>query len=200
MSQSGTRKLIFIIGPPAVGKMTVGRELSELSGIPLFHNHLSIEAVLPVFDFGTPQFNRLVGDFRLAMFNQVAESDLPGLIFTFVWAFGRPNNLSEIERFKDIFEKRGAETCYVELEADLEVRLERNEQPDRLAAKPSKRDVKASRSRLLDNEQRFQLNSNGNFPFENHLIIDNTNLSPKAAAEMIMHHFDITYLGKDESR
>lgn len=70
--------LVFIIGPPAVGKMTVGLELSALTGIPLFHNHHSIEAVLPVFDFGTEPFNRLVSGFRDRMFIEVAESEFPG--------------------------------------------------------------------------------------------------------------------------
>ena len=41
--------LVIICGPPAVGKMTVGLELSALTGIPLFHNHMSIETVLDCF-------------------------------------------------------------------------------------------------------------------------------------------------------
>ena len=49
-----SQTLVVIVGPPAVGKMAVGTELSALTGLPLFHNHLSIEAVLPVFDFGSP--------------------------------------------------------------------------------------------------------------------------------------------------
>ena len=86
-----TPTLVVIFGPPAVGKMAVGAELSALTGFPLFHNHLSIEAVLPVFEFGTPAFGRLVGEFRERVFVEVAESDLPGLIFTYVWAFDDPS-------------------------------------------------------------------------------------------------------------
>jgi hypothetical protein len=29
--------LVFIVGPPAVGKMTVGHELSRRTGLKLFH-------------------------------------------------------------------------------------------------------------------------------------------------------------------
>ena len=50
-------KLVVIFGPPAVGKMTVGFELAKLTGLKLFHNHLTIELVLNFFDFSTPQFN-----------------------------------------------------------------------------------------------------------------------------------------------
>ena len=41
---------IIIYGPAAVGKMTVGKELSKLTGYKLFHNHMSIEFVLQFFD------------------------------------------------------------------------------------------------------------------------------------------------------
>ena len=72
--------LVFICGPPAVGKMTVGLELSALTGIPLFHNHLGIEAVLPVFEFGSPAFNRLVGGLRdlICQVRSRASSSLKG--------------------------------------------------------------------------------------------------------------------------
>lgn len=42
-------KLVVIIGPQAVGKMTVGHELEKITGLKLFHNHSSIEVVLPYF-------------------------------------------------------------------------------------------------------------------------------------------------------
>lgn len=50
------KKLLILFGPPAVGKMTVGKELSALTGMKLFHNHMTIELVLPFFEFGTPPY------------------------------------------------------------------------------------------------------------------------------------------------
>ncbi len=183
--------LVFLCGPPAVGKMAVGLELSTLTGIPLFHNHLSIEAVLPVFEFGTEPFNRLVSEFRDRMFTEVAESALPGLIFTYVWAFNEPGDLQFVERVKSIYESRNGRAVFVELWADVQTRLARNETELRLAAKPSKRDVEASRTRLLETDQRYQLSSGGDFPFSDHLLIDNTQLSPRAVAEEIAAHFSL---------
>jgi 2-phosphoglycerate kinase len=52
--------LVFIVGPPAVGKMTVGFALAERTGLRLFHNHQTIELALNFFEFGTPPFGRLV--------------------------------------------------------------------------------------------------------------------------------------------
>ena len=75
--------LVFLLGPPAVGKMTVRHELAQRTGFRLFHNHQTIDLVLRFFDFGTPPFHRLVGEFRRRIFEEVAASDLAGLIFTY---------------------------------------------------------------------------------------------------------------------
>ena len=49
-----TPALLFIVGPPAVGKMPVGHEIAQRTGLRLFHSHLRIEPVLRFFEFGTP--------------------------------------------------------------------------------------------------------------------------------------------------
>lgn len=76
--------LIVIFGPPAVGKMTIGRIIQQKTGIRLFHNHMAIEPVLNFFEFGSAPFQRLVDEFRIRLFEEVAESDLPGMSFTYV--------------------------------------------------------------------------------------------------------------------
>jgi hypothetical protein len=185
------KTFVAIVGPPAVGKMTVGIELRDITGIPLFHNHLSIEAVLPVFEYGSEPFTRLVSDFRFAMFEEVARSDLPGLIYTWVWAFDRPGDVALANRLREIFGADEWRMVFVELQADQETRLRRNESAGRLAAKRSKRDVVASRERLVANDEKYQLSSNGDFPFPNHLLIDNTDLSARDTAERIVEHFGL---------
>lgn len=194
MSEQPQRTLVVIVGPPAVGKMTVGLELEALTGIPLFHNHLAIEAVLPVFPYGSEPFNRLVRSFRRSIFEEVAQSDLPGLIFTYVWAFDQPGDRRFIDETTTLFAEHGLRTAFVELYAVLETRLARNETPGRLMAKPSKRDVEASRERLLANESRYVLNSDGDFPFPDHLKLDNTDLSPHEAALRVASHFQLPLL------
>jgi chloramphenicol 3-O-phosphotransferase len=49
-------RIIFIHGPPASGKLTVGAELSRITGLPLFHNHLVVDLLLTLFPFGSPEF------------------------------------------------------------------------------------------------------------------------------------------------
>jgi hypothetical protein len=186
------KTLVWICGPPAVGKITVGIELSDLTGIPLFHNHLSIEAVLPVFRYGSPPFNRIVAQFRYSVFVEAARSDVPGLIYTMMWAFDHPSDLKFVEKQKATFESNGGRAVFVELTADLETRLSRNASEPRISAKPSKKDVEASRQRLLENDQAYQLDSRGVFPFPDYLRIDNTHLEPRAVAERIAVHFGLT--------
>jgi hypothetical protein len=184
--------LVFIVGPPAVGKMTVGYELARRTGLKLFHNHHTIELVLQFFPFGTPPFGRLVHEFRRRIFEEVAGSPLPGLIFTYVWAFDQPSETAAVENLAGIFAARGGRVVYAELEATLDERLVRNESEFRLAQKPSKRDVAVSRQRLLQHDAQYQLNSAGRFDGrEDWLRIDNTHLPPADAAEQIIRHFSI---------
>jgi hypothetical protein len=183
--------LVVITGPPAVGKATVGRELARLTGLKLFHNHMSIELVLNFFEFGRPPFYRLLADIRRRVFEEVAASDLPGLIFTYVWAFDPESERAYVESLCDIFRSRGAgPVFFVELEADLAERLRRNEQADRLAEKPSKRDVERSRALLLEDEGKYRLNSAGGFDGAgNYLRIENTSLAPEECARRIAATF-----------
>ena len=171
--------------------MTVGQEIARRTGFALFHNHLSIEAVLPVFDFGEPAFNRLVTLLRREVISEAAKSDLPGLIFTFVWAFDAPNELDYVTGLVRPFEREGGRVVFVELWADLDVRCERNETANRLAEKPSKRDVQASRRRLLEAEDRWTFRSEGAFPLQPHLFIDNSTLTPAEVAARIIEHFEL---------
>ena len=69
--------LVFIVGPPAVGKMTVGHDLAMRTGLKRFHNHHTIDLALRFFPFGTPPFHRLVGEFRRRIFEEVAGSTTP---------------------------------------------------------------------------------------------------------------------------
>lgn len=183
---------MFIIGPPAVGKMTVGEEIAAQTGLRLLHNHMAIEPVLRFFPFGSAPFGRLVDRFRRDLIAEVAASDLPGLIFTFVWAFDHPEDDHAVQQFAEPFRRRGGRVLFVELQASQQERLQRNEGASRLAEKPSKRDVIFSRQNLLDMDRCYQLDSNGRFDGRaDHLRIDNTRLPAAQVAITVVEHFDL---------
>ena len=58
-------QVIFIHGPAASGKHTIGAELSRLTGLPLFHNHLAVDTALSLFAFGTPEFKNVRASIRV---------------------------------------------------------------------------------------------------------------------------------------
>jgi hypothetical protein len=185
-------KFIIIFGPPAVGKMSVGNELAKLAGLKLFHNHMTIDLILNFFPFGDPRFHKLVSEFRRRIFEEVAASELPGLIFTFVWALDLESDREFIDRSCDIFRQKGAEIYFVELQAELSERLRRNESEFRLSQKPPKRDIEFSRHRLLEDDEKYKLNSNDDFFYkDNYLKIENTNLSASEAALRIVGAFNL---------
>jgi AAA domain len=179
-------KLVIIFGQHAVGKMTVGQELSKLTGLKLFHNHMTIDLLSNLFDFDMPAFRRLNGLFRREIFEEVAKSNLQGLIFTYMWALDQQSDWDNIEDIMNIFKSNGAEVYLVELEADFDLRIERNKTPNRLENKPTKRDVEKSEKTFRYLEDKYRLNSyEGEIKYENYLRINNTNLEPSEVATMI---------------
>ncbi|MDH6707278.1 hypothetical protein P3T27_004015 [Kitasatospora sp. MAA19] len=193
MSNSTTPTLLFVIGPAAVGKMTVGGAIAERTGFKLFHNHLTIEPLLRLFRYESPQFQRLNHAFREQIFAEAAASDLPGLVFTLVWDFDDPEDAALVERYVAPFRERGARVLFLELSGDQAVRLERNAGESRLAEKASKRDLEWSNGNLVGMDARYRLNSVDDFAHspDAHLLIDNTHLEPDEVAERAVAHFGL---------
>jgi len=181
---------IVIFGPPAVGKMTVGYELAKLTGMKVFHNHMTIDLILEFFPYGHEKFTTLVSEFRQRIFEEVATSDLPGMIFTYVWALDQPGDKGQVDSYCEIFRRNGAGICFVELEADLDERLERNKSEFRLSKKSSKRDISRSEKNLLKTESQYKMNTDGEFFYqENYVKINSTKLSPEETAKQIAQRF-----------
>lgn len=182
-------KLVFLIGNTSVGKMTVGQELTRVTNLKLFHNHMTIEPVIEVFGYYN---SKVVSRMREIIFEEFAYSNNYGLIFTFMWAFDMKEDWEYVEHVTNIFKEKGAEIYYVELVSPQKVRLERNITENRLKNKASKRDVEVSNSRLIDNDKRYRCESlDGEIKFENYIKIDNSNLKPEKVAKIIKEKFDL---------
>jgi len=185
-------KFVMLIGPQAVGKMTVGQELEKITELKLFHNHMTIELVNKFFSYGTKQGRELVHSFRMQIFEEVAKSDLEGLIFTWIWRFDLETEEEYYNTVTDIFRKQGAEVYLVELEAELEERIRRNETENRLNNKPTKRNIEWSKKDLIKGAKDYRLNSlPGEVKEKNYLRINNTNISAEDVAKMIKEKFKL---------
>src|SRR5262245_36773706 len=182
--------LLFVFGPPAVGKMTVGRAIADVSGFRLFHNHHVIEPLLDVFDFETPQFQTLLGEFRQRVLEEAAAADLD-LVFTLVWALDLPKDARAVRHHLAPFVEAGRKVALVELCADLETRRRPNSPDLRLAEKKSKRDVAWSDDNVRSLE-RYQMSTGDPSPADEviadfpYLRIDNTHRSPEQVAAEVL--------------
>lgn len=182
-------KLVFVFGNGAVGKMTVGQELMKITDLRLFHNHMSIEPVVKVFGhFNGSAIRRM----REVFFDEFAQTDNYGMIFTYIWAFDVQEDWDYIEHVKEIFlrYKPDTEFYFVELIAPQAVRLLRNETENRLKNKPTKRNLEVSRARLIGEDATMRLVSEpGEIPYENYLRIENADVPAAEAAKMIKERF-----------
>ncbi len=169
-------KLIFLHGLPGVGKLTVAQELAKLTGFKVFHNHLAVDLVESLFEFGSLPFVELRERIWLTVFSQAVAANLSGLIFTF--AFDRTVRGSFIENTRSTVESRYGEVHFVELRCAAEELESRIEHPSRRA------------SGKLSSVERFrELSEAGAFvdpgiPADS-LVIDTTRLSASDAADLI---------------
>ncbi len=167
-------KLIFLHGAPAVGKLTVAQELARLTGFRLFHNHLAVDLVTSLFEFGSKPFIELREEIWLAAFSEAARNDV-SLIFTFNPE--RTVRESFVQKTIDAVEGAGGKIDLIELtcaEDELERRME-----------------DASRKKfgkLASVELYRSLKESGAFDFPklpNGLTLDTTNQSPTETAILI---------------
>lgn len=179
--------LLVVFGPPAVGKMTVGRRLVQRTGFRLFHNHMTIEPLAEVFGYGTPPYNVLNEEFRRRVMEEAARHGVD-LVFTFVWALDHPGDSELVESYVRLFDK----AAFVELRADLATRLSRNRTEERLLHKPSKRDLEWSDANVRELDRDHVLSSEtGRHAAESllsrypYLVVDTVGREPTETADLI---------------
>lgn len=185
----------MIVGPQAVGKMTVGQHIAKLTGAKLFYNHMTIDLVSEFFDYGTQQGSELVNEYRRLLFEKViSASAFPGFIFTYVCDFDSPDGLKNIYTICNDFKDAGHNVYIIELNADYETRKERNLTDNRLRYKKLKRDIQKSEAIFERFEKGLRTTSKENeLVWENYLRINNSFMSPDEVAKMVLNHFQIEY-------
>ena len=185
-------KFVLIIGPQAVGKMTVGQELAKITGYKLFYNHMTIEMVRLIFDYDKNVFHKMNELIRYEVFKEFAKSNEKGIIFTGCFDFG--DRFEEENKEKDKWTSLFEDSYVIELEASLEERLKRNKTDNRLKHKASKRDLEWSENDLIRSMTKHKLNSDlgeGEKIFKNYMRINNENISAEEVAKMIKEKFDL---------
>lgn len=190
--------LIVVCGPQAVGKMVVAESLRDKLKYNMMMNHDSIEISDKIFGFATPAQREFNAYFREKAFELALKHNVD-LVFTYVAAFEMQEEKDYLMSLHDLFTKNGGNFYFVELSADLDTRIARNETPYRMERKASKKDLEWSRQNLLDDTKNHKLNTDeGETWFKNHLKIDNTNLTPDEVADKVIETFKLTSNEKSE--
>jgi hypothetical protein len=181
-----TPALVFIFGPAAVGKMTVGQELKELTGYRLLYNHLVVDLVTQFFTFDTPPFHALAREFTRRII-EVCAQERVGLIITHGLLFDGPRAQALIDHWSAPYRNAGIPIWYAELQAPLDVRLARNETPNRRRHKNVDWST-PERLREMEGWGRWGFGDDWPHPARR-LSLDTTDLPAATAAAMIQQRF-----------
>lgn len=177
-------KLVFIWGSAASGKLTVAQALGALTGLPVFHNHLVVDALLERLDFGEPEFVRLREAMWMAGFETAAKDDR-SMIFTF-----QPEPTVEAGfagRVAALLVERGGEVKFVRLLVSRETQEARISDESRHAFRKLV-SLDLLRELRADFEQ-----SEAEMPAAD-LVIDTELDAPDAAAMQIARLFELPLL------
>ena len=180
--------LVAIVGPVAVGKMTVGQELSRLTGWPLYFNHRILDLVTDFFPGGSEAFFRLVRAFNTEFYEAAGGHGLR-FINTWGWRFDVPAEAEEVIKYVSPILAAGGQVYVAELTATLAVRLERNRTENR---QRHKKTAWATDALLIEMDANERWNSGGTLPVDlPHLVLDTVDRSPHEAALAIYQHFKL---------
>jgi hypothetical protein len=112
--------LVYLYGPPASGKLTIGGLVAGTTGFRLFHNHLTVNAVREIFPFGSPAFTEVLHRLRLDVFATAARTGT-SLVFTnnSIWggADGRARFAAFAARAARVVADEGGHTLFVSVTA-----------------------------------------------------------------------------------
>ncbi len=167
--------VVFIHGPPAAGKHTIGLLLSERLNIPLFHNHLTVDLAMTLFEFGSPSFVELREEIWERAFSAATRADR-SFVFTFQpEATVQPDLIARLRRIVD---EGGGRIVFVELSCSEDEIIQRLSNENR-----------AKYGKLRDVELYREVKKRGGFSYpalpEALITIDTHNTDPEDAAQAI---------------
>ncbi|WP_338423455.1 AAA family ATPase [Xanthomonas oryzae] len=127
------RRLVVLYGPPAVGKLTVGKALANRLSACLFHNHLTYDLAIELLgaDSSFDARRQFACKLRLHALALLFNSDSRSIITTF--CYSGPEDDWYIDALKTQCADHLMTPCFVQLTAQRSQLLDRVENIDRRA-------------------------------------------------------------------
>ena len=171
-------KLIFLYGPPASGKLTIAEKVSERTGIPLFHNHLSRNLVKDIYGDKLRDHYGLLDRIRFDVLDYCSKNQTD-LIFTYVYEGSDDDD--DVRGFIKTIEYNQGEVLFVELSAHKEDLIERADNESR---KKFKKLVDPQKMESIVQDMSIY-----SIPFVDALKINTSESSPDESAARIIREF-----------
>lgn len=179
-------KLLFLYGPPASGKFTLGSEVAKHTGYKFFHNHVTVPVARIVFpDAHEPHhgdaYSNLLKKLRLAVIEAAADEGID-LIFTLAYS-GTVDDVF-IAQIVQAVESKGGSVHFVQLNAPDETLIAR-------VSNPSRQQL----AKMTDPQRLKQVletrNMRASVQYAGVLHIETALLSPGEACAQIIEHFGL---------
>ena len=176
--------VVILYGPMGVGKLTVAKALSKITGFKVTHNHLINDLVWSVFERRTLEAEKMSEKIRYD-FYQTAIKHGKSIIITHAFSHNwvSQTGLSDPDYLKTLgkkLEKSGAKVLFVHLQADTKELMVRVKQESRKEfGKLTKPSILKELSKTRDWETTLEL--------KNNIVINNTNLPAAKVAKMIQN-------------
>lgn len=184
-SSSSHGRLVLVYGPPGVGKFSVGRELAQTTGFKLFYNHLSSNLVSAVFPLDSEVFHPLVRRIRRDV---IAEATREGIDLIHTGAYKGIEDRETVRFLVEPVWEGGGSVLFVHLTAARQELMRRITTESRQAyGKFTDEEI------LADFLDRYDVVAN--LPFEPHLSIDSTHLTPVEVAAQVAAHYALIPAG-----
>lgn len=172
-------KCVVLYGPPAVGKLTVARELAKKDNAHIFDNHKVIELIAPVVGGNDAELITLSYSLQLQILNAAMRLSHNDIIFPFTFSADLQPDIAFLQTVVEAGRAHNVKVDLVHLRAKHSVLLERTVEPSRQGT------TKITDPLLLDNLLKTY-DFDKPMPGDHAININTTHMTPAEVAQQIV--------------
>jgi len=180
--------VVIIYGTVALGKFTVANELHKLMNYKFFHNHHVHDLARQLFERDTLHLHRIFENINFILLKEISEAKI-NVVTTHAYSSNFVSRTGQtdpkyLKKIQSIVEKNGGRAIFVHLVADEKEILKR-------VLGESRKNYRKLRDKKILKEFLNKNEWTTSAPVKNNLQIDNTKLSPKKVADIVIKHFKL---------